>query len=69
MHTNFKTTIEDNPIELLKMIKKNALNYQEYKYLLTIITDLIKNLFNTCQHKGESLQDYLWRFKTAEEIM
>ena len=66
---NFEDDIYDNPIELLKEIKKNALNYQEYKYDMAIIADAFRNLFSTTQKDQESLQDYARRFKTSEEIL
>ena len=37
--SNFETAIENDPIELLKEIKRNALNYQEYKYDMSILYD------------------------------
>ena len=40
---DFETNIYDDPIELLKEIKKNALNYQEYKYDMAIIADAFCN--------------------------
>ena len=66
---DFEQEIYDNPIELLKEIKKNALNYQEYKYDMAIVADAFRNLFATTQKDQESLQDYARRFKTAEEIL
>ena len=55
---NFEEVIYDNPIELLKEIKRNALNYQEYKYDMAIIADALRNLLNTSQKDQESLQEY-----------
>ena len=65
----FDELIYDNPIELLKEIKQNALNYQEYKYDMAIIADAFRNLLTTTQKDQESLQDYARRFKTSEEIL
>jgi hypothetical protein len=42
---NFKSTIKSKPIDLLKIIKQNCLNYDEHNYEMPIIMDLIKTLF------------------------
>lgn len=42
----FRIKIMDDPIELLKIIKQNALNYKDYRYPIAIVADLVKNLFN-----------------------
>ena len=60
--------IEDKPIALLKAIRQHALNYQEYRYVMSIVSDALKNLVHTKQKDDESLQDYAKRFKTATEI-
>jgi len=65
----FDALIYDNPIELLKEIKRNALNYQEFKYDMSIVADAFRNLFGTTQKENESLQEYARRFKTSEEIL
>jgi hypothetical protein len=62
---NFESTIKSKPIELLKIIKQNCLNYHEHRYEMLIIMDLMKTLFNVKQKEHESLQDYTKRFKTA----
>ena len=56
--TDFDDIIYDNPIELLKEINRNALNYQEYKYDMAIIADAFRNLLTTTQKDQESLQEY-----------
>ena len=65
---DFKNTIYDNPVELLRAIKEHALNYQEYKYSMSIVADAFHNLLRTKQKDNENLQEYTKRFKTAEEI-
>ena len=67
--SNFETAIENDPIELLKEIKRNALNYQEYKYDMSILYDAFRHLLTTRQQDQESLQEYARRFKTSEEIL
>jgi Reverse transcriptase (RNA-dependent DNA polymerase) len=65
----FGTKIKGKPIELLKIIKQNCLNYHEHRYEMSIILDSMKTLFNTKQKENESLQDYTKRFKTARDVM
>jgi hypothetical protein len=38
----FESTIKSNPIELLKLIHQNCLNYHEHRYEMLIIMDLMK---------------------------
>jgi hypothetical protein len=67
--TDYKTTIYNDPIELLKAIKEHALNYQETRYEMSIISDAFRALFSTKQREGENLQEYTKRFKTSKEIL
>jgi hypothetical protein len=67
--TDFKTKIENNPIKLLQAIKEHSLNYQEKKYNIFIILDLMKTLLTTRQKEGESLQNYnLLKWCRAKEV-
>ena len=66
---DFDTNIYNDPIKLLKAIKEHSLNFQESKYEMSIITEAIKNFFNTKQKDNESLQEYTRRFKSAKDIM
>ena len=52
---DFETKILDNPIELLLAIKQHSLNYQEYRYNMSILADSFKNLMTTKQKEGENL--------------
>jgi hypothetical protein len=67
--TDYKTTIYNDPIELLKAIKEHTLNYQETQYEMSIISDAFRALFGTKQSEGENLQEYTKRFKTSKEIL
>jgi hypothetical protein len=67
--SNFEKKIYNDPIELLNSVKKHALNYQETRYEMSIISDSFRALFNVQQKENESLQDYTRRFKTAREIL
>ena len=67
--TDFKTSIKDDPVELLKAIKQHALNYQETRYEMAIVTDALKAVLLAKQKEAESLNDYTKRFKTATEVL
>ena len=66
---DFESKILDNPIELLIAVKQHSLNYQEYRYNMSILSDSFKNLLTTKQKEGENLAAYAKRFKTASEIL
>ena len=66
---DFESKILDDPIELLLAVKQHALNYQEYRYNMSILADSFMNLFATKQKEGENLAAYARRFKTASEIL
>ena len=55
---DFESKILDNPIEVLLAVKQHSLNYQEYRYNMSIMTDSFKNLFVTKQKEGENLAAY-----------
>ena len=55
--TDYKSTVYNNPIELLKAIKEHSLNYHETRYEMSIISDAFRALLNTRQHEGENLQE------------
>jgi hypothetical protein len=67
--SNFEGLIYNDPIKLLNAVKEHALNYQETRYEMCIISDAFRALFNVQQKESESLQDYTRRFKTAREIL
>ena len=54
---DFNRNIYNDPIKLLKAIKEQSLNFQESQYEMSIITEAIKNFFNTKQKDNESLQE------------
>jgi hypothetical protein len=56
--SDFQSMVKDNPIELLKVIKQHALNYQEHCHPMSIIQDSIHTVFTLKQKENESLQDY-----------
>lgn len=62
-------TINKDPIKLLKAIKEHALNYQENRYEMAIISSAMRCLLNCKQKEKESLQDYTKRYRVAEEVL
>ena len=66
--TDFKSNIENNPFELLKMIKEHAMSYQENRYNMSVILDSLLTLLTTRQKENESLQDYTKRFRVTREV-
>jgi len=47
--SDYEDEIYNNPIKLLKAIKEHALNYQETRYEMSIISDAFQALWNTTQ--------------------
>jgi hypothetical protein len=43
---NFEKLVKNNPIELLRAIKLHSLNFQEHRYEMSIILDVMKALKN-----------------------
>ena len=65
---NYDTRIYNNPTELLMALKEHALNHQETKYKMSILTDAVKAVYNTKQKGSKSLQNYTRKIKTARAI-
>jgi hypothetical protein len=66
---DFENRIKNNPIELLQAIKQHSLNFQEHRYEMSIILDVMKALINLRQRDQESLTDYTRGFKTARDLL
>jgi thiamine monophosphate kinase len=68
--STFEAEIYNDPIKLLNAVKEqHALNYQETRYEMSIISDAFRALFTVQQKESKSLQDHTRRFKTAREIL
>ncbi len=67
-YKNFKGTILQNPIKLLKAIKEHLQNYQENCYSMCIILDAVMALVLYKQKENESLQDYTKRFCVVRDV-
>ena len=50
-----KTNIYSNPVKLLKAIKEYALNYQELRYNMVIVSDAFRAFLNCRYYSEESL--------------
>jgi hypothetical protein len=60
--SDFENSIKNNPIELLRTVKQHSFNnYQEHRYKMSIIFDVLKTLINLRQRDQESLSDYTIR--------
>ena len=66
--SDYKSSIDDNPIKLLMAIKEHSLNYQETQYDMSVIFDSTKTLIFTRQKENENLQDYTKRFHVTREV-
>ncbi|KAL7556597.1 hypothetical protein ACA910_003488 [Epithemia clementina (nom. ined.)] len=66
---DFTSTIDKNPIKLLKAIREHALNYQNNKYEMTVILDALHTLVTLKQRENKGLQDYTRRFKTCRDVL
>ena len=51
----FKTSIENNPFNLVKAIKEHSTSYQENWYNMSVILDAMRTLLNTKQKDMETL--------------
>ena len=66
--TDFNSTVEGNPIELLKAIEEHSVSYQDKRYPYSTVYDAMKNLLNIRQKDDESLIDYTARFKSVRDV-
>ena len=55
---DYNKEIKGDPFKLLEAIKEHLVSYQENKYPMNTITDVIKNIVNLKQKEDESLIDY-----------
>jgi hypothetical protein len=68
-HPDFEDKIRDNPIELLKAIKVLMHDPVRARYPFASLVDTIWLLMTTKQRDGESLLDYVKRFKEARDVI
>ena len=66
---NFDTTIEDNPIELIKVIKQEAMSFQTNKHPMASMLSSLKAFVTLRQKEQESLIDYTKRFNAAKDAL
>ena len=68
-HTNFESTILNNPIELLKTIEEISLNYEETKHPMRTIITALKHMLGLKQHQDEDLDNYIQKFKAVQDML
>ncbi len=67
--SEFEKDIRNKPLELLKAIEIQSINYHEDKYDMSMALEAMRNLVNLHQGKDEPLSDYAHRIRTARDIM
>ena len=68
-HPSFASTVQDDPIELLKLIQTLMHDPQRAKYPYATLTDSFTRLLNILQAENEELLDYVKRFKQERDIV
>jgi hypothetical protein len=68
-HSEFETSIRDDPIELLNKIKVLMHNPIRAKYPFASLTKAISRVLNLKQSENKGLLDYIKRFKESRDIM
>ena len=66
---DFKSKIRDNPIELLRAIRKKMYDPERAKYEWAVLTESLERILGTRQQDMESLEDYTKRFKQNKDIV
>ena len=67
-HPEFETKIENNPIELLEVIKVLMHDPVRAQYPMISMTEALTRLMNTKQANNEQLLDYIKRFKQTRDV-
>ena len=65
---NFEKDIYNNPINLINVIKEQMLNFQDTKYEMEIIDNLLM-FFLLTKQKDEELHKYTKRFKSSKQVL
>ena len=66
---DFESVIRDDPLELLKEIKKKMYDPARAKYEYVTLTESLNRILTTKQEDDENLVDYTKRFKQARDIL
>ena len=67
--TGFEASIRNKPIDMLLAIKRHALDYEESRIWMPVVSDTFRELFNCAQENNEVLLDCTRRFKRARETL
>ena len=68
-HPEYDTKIQDNPIELLEVIKSLMHNPVRAQYPIASMHEAVVRVINIRQYEGEALLDYVRRFKQCRDAM
>ena len=66
---NFEADIRDDPLMLLREIKKKMYDPARAKYEFVTLTESLKRILSTTQENDEDLVQYTKRFKQARDIV
>jgi hypothetical protein len=61
--------VYNDPLKLLNAIREHAMNFQDARYEMSVISDAFRALFNAKQAEGENLTEYARKFKAAKDII
>jgi hypothetical protein len=67
--SDFESQVYNDPLKLLNAIRKHAMNFQDARYEMSVISDAFRALFNAKQAEGENLTEYTRKFKAAKDII
>jgi hypothetical protein len=67
-HPEFESKIENNPIELLEVIKTLMHDPVRAQYPMVSMSEALTRLVNVKQFEGEQLLDYIKRFKQTRDV-
>ena len=68
-HPEYDSKIQDNPIELLEVIKTLMHDPVRAQYPLASMHEAVIRLINIKQYEGEALLEYVKRFKQCRDAM
>lgn len=68
LHADYKKKIENNPIELLEVIKVLMQSPVRLQYPMIPMTEALMRLITAKQGENESLLDYIQRFKQLKDV-
>ena len=61
--------VEKDPILLLQAMHEHSMSYESTQYKMKTVVDAVKNFISTRQKHGETLDEYLARFKASRDVL